>query len=1083
MTKRKDIKTILIIGAGPIVIGQACEFDYSGTQACSALKNEGYKVILINSNPATIMTDPETADVTYIEPITASNIIKIIKKDKPEAILPTMGGQTALNATLELEKNGALKKYKVEVIGAKLESIEMAEDRIKFKQAMQEIGLDTAKSKLASNIKEALEAYEVIGLPAIIRPSFTLGGEGGGVAYNKNDFLEICNNGLKLSPIEEILIEESLIGWKEFEMEVVRDNNDNCIIICSIENLDPMGVHTGDSITVAPALTLTDKELQQMRDSSFSVLRKIGVDTGGANVQFAVDPITGRQVIIEMNPRVSRSSALASKATGFPIAKIAALLSVGYTLNELKNDITKITPASFEPSIDYIVTKIPRFTFEKFPGSKKVLTTSMKSVGEAMAIGRNFKESLQKALRSIENNLDGLNNVNPPEEFNKLPDLFKLEGWLNKNSPNKILRIAQALRLGLSVNQVSSITNWDKWFVNQIYEIISIEHGLINGKFKEDEHELRKLKNLGFSDKRLSDLTGLSEKKISTLRNKFNIRPEYKRIDTCANEFDSKTAYMYGTYELNYNNTKTCEARPTNSKKIVILGGGPNRIGQGIEFDYCCVHASYALKEEGYETIMINCNPETVSTDFNTSDKLYFEPLTDEDVLEILKREKQNGLLLGVIVQFGGQTPLKISKKLNQENIPILGTSYESIDIAEDRAKFKEIINKLNLKQPINGACKSYKGAKTIVEKIGFPIVIRPSYVLGGRGMEIINNFEDLKNYMGKALSISNDNTILIDQYLQQAVEVDVDALCDTKDVYIAGIMEHIEEAGIHSGDSACVIPTQNVPKKMIKAIKEQTKKLAIELKVRGLINLQFAIKDNDLYILEVNPRASRTVPFVAKSIGVPIAKIAAKIMSGKNIKDLKIKDNYENINHVCVKEAVFPFSRFPGCEITLGPEMKSTGEVMGIEKTFQKAYAKSQIAAGNELPLKGIVFVSVNDEDKPKVIDACKKLSELGFGIMSTKGTSKYLKSKNIDSTTVKKILEGRPNILDFMLSNQVQIIINTIQDNLAFQDSMILRRNAINQGVPYFTSISGAIAAAHSIETILLSDLDVSSLQTYIN
>ncbi len=1083
MPKRKDINKILIIGAGPIVIGQACEFDYSGTQACSALKNEGYKIILINSNPATIMTDPETADVTYIEPITANNIIKIIKKEKPEAILPTMGGQTALNATLELEKKGALKKYKVEIIGAKLESIEMAEDRIKFKQAMQEIELDTAKSKLATNINEAFDAYKTIGLPAIIRPSFTLGGEGGGVAYNKYDFEEICKKGLKLSPLGEILIEESLIGWKEFEMEVVRDNKDNCIIICSIENIDPMGVHTGDSITVAPALTLTDKEFQQMRNSSFSVLRKIGVNTGGANVQFAVDPITGRQVIIEMNPRVSRSSALASKATGFPIAKIAALLSVGYTLNELENDITKITPASFEPTIDYIVTKIPRFTFEKFSGSEKVLTTSMKSVGEAMAIGRNFKESLQKALRSIENNLDGLNNVYPPLEFNTFSGLSSLDGWLNENSPNKILRIAQALRLGLSVNHVCMVTNWDKWFVNQIFEIISIEHGLINGKFKEDEYELRKLKNLGFSDKRLSDLTGLSETKIYSLRNSFNIRPEYKRIDTCANEFNSKTAYMYGTYELNYNNDFYCESNPSNSKKIVILGGGPNRIGQGIEFDYCCVHASYALKEEGIETIMINCNPETVSTDFNTSDKLYFEPLTDEDVLEILKREQQNGLLLGVIVQFGGQTPLKISKRLYQENIPILGTSYESIDVSEDREKFKEIINKLKLKQPKNDTCRSYKGAKKIVEKIGFPIVIRPSYVLGGRGMEIINNFEDLKSYMEKALSISDDNTILIEQFLQQAVEVDVDALCDTKDVYIAGIMEHIEEAGIHSGDSACVIPTQNLTEKIIKDIKKQTRKLAIELKVQGLMNIQFAIKNNNLYILEVNPRASRTVPFVAKSIGVPIAKIATKIMFGKNIKDFTIKNNFENISHVCVKEAVFPFSRFPGCDITLGPEMKSTGEVMGIDFNFQKAYAKSQIAAGNELPLKGKAFVSVNDVDKPLVINVCKKLNQLGFEIISTKGTAKYLKNKNINSKITKKILEGRPNILDLILSDQVQIIINTVQDQLTFQDSMILRRNAINYGVPYFTSISGAIAAAHSIETMILSNLSVSSLQTYIN
>ena len=1083
MPKRHDIKTILIVGAGPIIIGQACEFDYSGTQACNALKEAGFRTILINSNPATIMTDPEIADLTYIEPITAENIIKIIKREKPDAILPTMGGQTALNVSLELEKSGSLKKYKVEMIGADLKAIEMAEDRIKFKEAMHEIGLDTAKSKIASNLDEATKAFETVGLPSIIRPSFTLGGEGGGVAYNKKDFEDICKNGLDLSPVGEILIEESLIGWKEFEMEVVRDKNDNCIIICSIENIDPMGVHTGDSITVAPALTLTDKELQDMRNASFSVLRKIGVDTGGANVQFAVNPDNGRQIVIEMNPRVSRSSALASKATGFPIAKIAALLSVGYTLDELENDITKYTPASFEPTIDYIVTKIPRFTFEKFPGSEETLTTSMKSVGEAMSIGRNFKESIQKALRSIENNLDGFNNIFPPKEYQKDKDISILKGWLSVNSQYKILRIAESIRLGLKVEEISEITKWDPWFIQQIYEIISIEQGLMMGKFVGNKYELKALKNLGFSDKRISSLTKLDEKYIYSLRRKFNIFPKFKRIDTCANEFDSKTAYLYGTYENNINNTLNCESNPSKANKIIILGGGPNRIGQGIEFDYCCVHASYSLKEEGYETIMINCNPETVSTDYNTSDKLYFEPLVDEDVLEIIKCEKQNGTLKGVIIQFGGQTPLKIAKKLDSEKIPILGTKYSSIDIAEDRDKFKKIVNKLNLLQPKNGICKTYEEAEKIVKDIGFPIVIRPSFVLGGRGMEIIYNYEDLKIFLDKILSFSDNNNILIDEYLTNAIEVDVDAICDNEDVYIAGISEHIEEAGIHSGDSACVLPTQNLSKEIIEEIEYQTKIIALELEVIGLVNIQYAIKDNKIILIEVNPRASRTVPFVAKSIGLPIAKIAAKVMSGKKLQEFDLKVNSQTIKHVCVKEVVFPFARFPGCNIALGPEMKSTGEVMGIDINFDKAFAKSQIAVKNILPTKGNIFISVRNDDKPLILNECKLLIDIGFEIIATKGTNEYLSDNNIQSARVQKILEGRPNILDYILSDKVQIIINTIESDLTFKDSMILRRNAVNQKIPYFTSIRGALAAIKSIKSINDSDLEIKPLQEYIN
>ena len=1081
MPKRGDIKSILIVGAGPIVIGQACEFDYSGTQACKALKEKGYKVILINSNPATIMTDPDIADLTFIEPITPDNIEKIIELEKPDAILPTMGGQTALNISLELEKNGVLKKHNVEMIGAKLTSIEMAEDRIKFKEAMAEIGLDTAKSKLATNMHEALEAFDKVGLPAIIRPSYTLGGEGGGIAYNKSDFESICKIGLDLSPVGEILIEESLIGWKEFEMEVVRDRKDNCIIICSIENIDPMGIHTGDSITVAPALTLTDKELQKMRNDTFSVIRKIGVDTGGANVQFAVNPNNGRQVIIEMNPRVSRSSALASKATGFPIARIAALLSIGYTLNELNNDITKTTPASFEPTIDYIVIKIPKFAFEKFNGTQEILTTSMKSVGEAMSIGRNFKEAIQKALRSIENNLDGFNNIPLPENYEDNYDISILKGWLSSNHPDKILRIGQAIRLKIGIENICEFTKWDEWFVNQISEIIEIEENLISNNFQMNEENLNFLKNLGFSDKRIAFLTKMEDIQIEKLRKKFGIFPQYKRIDTCANEFNSKTAYLYGTYELNNKGKINCESEPSNKEKVIILGGGPNRIGQGIEFDYCCVHASYALRDEGFETIMINCNPETVSTDYNTSDKLYFEPLLDEDVIEIINREKVNGRLLGVITQFGGQTPLKIAKKLDKEKIPILGTPYSSIDSSEDREKFKKIVNKLSLNQPKNGICHSVEEGLKIAKKIGFPVVIRPSFVLGGRGMEIIYSIQDLKTYLNKVLSFSNES-ILIDQYLTNAIEIDVDAICDGKTVFLAGIMEHIEEAGIHSGDSACVIPTQSLSQKIIDNIEIQTQKIALELNVRGLINIQFAIQNKKIFLLEVNPRASRTVPFIAKAIGLPIAKIAAQVMTGKNLNEFNLNSGTKKLNYICVKEAVFPFARFPGCDISLGPEMRSTGEVMGIDDDFYKAFAKSQIAANNNLPKKGNIFISIKNNDKSQIVEECRTLKNLGFNIITTSGTHDFLSKKEIPSILVKKILEGRPNILDLILSNKVQMIINTIESKSTYKDSMILRRNAISQKIPYFTTLRAAKAAVYSIDKLINFEFGVQSIQKII-
>ena len=953
MPKRNDIKSVLIIGAGPIVIGQACEFDYSGAQACKALKEEGIRVILINSNPATIMTDPMMADATYIEPIEKNTIERIIEIEKPDAILPTMGGQTALNATLELFSAGILKKHNIEIIGAKPESINKAEDRELFKQSMSKIGLESARAKIAKNIEEAELALDLVGLPAIIRPSFTLGGEGGGIAYNKEEFLNIVLNGLKLSPTSEVLIEESLLGWKEYEMEVVRDQSDNCIIICSIENVDPMGVHTGDSITVAPALTLTDKEYQRMRNASIAVLREIGVDTGGSNVQFALNPTDGRLIVIEMNPRVSRSSALASKATGFPIAKIAAKLAIGYTLDELKNDITKSTPASFEPTIDYVVTKIPRFTFEKFPGSENYLTTSMKSVGEVMAIGRSFQESLQKALRSLEIGLSGLNDVSNLTELEMFNNKDKMSGWLSEQVPERILRISTALRNNITVGEISRITRWDNWFLQQISGIIKVEEKIKSQKLSINSNFLRNIKSMGFSDKRISELTGLSPQQIHDLRYEYKIFPSFKRVDTCAAEFYSETAYLYSTYEQDENNE--CEVYPSHKKKVIILGGGPNRIGQGIEFDYCCVHAAYSLSEAGYETIMVNCNPETVSTDYDTSDKLYFEPLTHEDVLSIINKENENGEVLGAIVQLGGQTPLKISESLSKAGITILGTSVDAIDLAEDRERFQKLLQRLNLKQPENGIASSKNEAFEITEKIGFPVVIRPSYVLGGRAMEIVHNKQQLQKYINEAVSVSGDSPVLIDSFLKNAIEVDVDAISDGNDTFIAGIMEHIEEAGIHSGDSACALPPQTLKDNIINKITTYTKKLAKELNVIGFINIQFAIQDENIFVLEVNPRGSRTIPFVAKSIGIPLVKIASLIMTGKKLSDFKLKNS--NIQHISVKEAVFPFARFPGTDVILGPEMKSTGEVMGIGSTFGEAFAKSLLGANGGLALNGQVW------------------------------------------------------------------------------------------------------------------------------
>ena len=1078
MPRRDDISSILIIGAGPIIIGQACEFDYSGAQACKALKAEGYRVILVNSNPATIMTDPEMADATFIEPITPATVARIIEAERPDALLPTMGGQTALNTALALDKDGTLEKFGVEMIGARPDSIEKAEDRELFRVAMEKIGLHCARARTVNNFDDALEALDTVGLPAIIRPSFTLGGEGGGVAYNRAEFEEIVGNGLRLSPVSEVLIEESILGWKEFEMEVVRDTADNCIIVCSIENMDPMGVHTGDSITVAPALTLTDKEYQALRDASLAVLREIGVDTGGSNVQFAVCPNTGRIIIIEMNPRVSRSSALASKATGFPIAKVAAKLAVGYTLDELANDITGVTPASFEPTIDYVVTKIPRFTFEKFPGSEAKLSTSMKSVGEAMAVGRSFEESLQKALRSMETGLTGLDEV-PMPELDEALGGDPVRGWLGEFVPFRILRIAQAMRSGMSVDELAAITGWDSWFLSRIEAILDAEAMLAEDGLPTDAATLQSLKSMGFSDARMAKLTGKTRSAVIAARHEAGVHPVFKRIDTCAAEFAAETAYMYSCYEPFIG--AECESAPADRKKVVILGGGPNRIGQGIEFDYCCVHACYALSDAGYETIMINCNPETVSTDYDTSDRLYFEPLTDEDVIEVIRRESQAGEMHGVVVQLGGQTPLKIAAALEQANIPILGTSPDAIDLAEDRERFQQLVNDLKLRQPENGIAHSAEEARDITARVGLPVVIRPSYVLGGRAMEVVHHEADLERYMRDAVVVSGDNPVLIDSFLNNAIEVDVDALCDGEDVYIGGIMEHIEEAGIHSGDSACSLPPQTLSDALIDEIRRQTEALARALGVVGLMNVQFAIKDEDIYLLEVNPRGSRTVPFVAKATGVPLAKIAARVMAGEKLAGFDLDDI--SPDHVAVKEAVFPFARFPGSDVVLGPEMKSTGEVMGIDRDFGLAFAKSQLGAGVELPLSGRVFVSVRDEDKPAFIDICRDLHEMGFEIFATGGTMTVLTGAGVPTTRINKVMEGRPHAVDAMLSGDIQLVINTAMGAASMRDSFSLRHTALKNKIPYYTTVSGSRAAAQAIRALQKGDLGVRTLQGFLS
>ncbi|MCX7361419.1 MAG: carbamoyl-phosphate synthase large subunit [Alphaproteobacteria bacterium] len=1076
MPKRTDIKSILVIGAGPIVIGQACEFDYSGVQACKALKDEGYRVILINSNPATIMTDPGLVDATYIEPITPDFVARIIEKEKPDAILPTMGGQTALNTAMALHRDGRLAKYGVELIGANAEAIDKAEDRLLFRDAMTKIGLESPKSEAVHNREEAAKALEFVGLPAIIRPSFTLGGTGGGIAYNRDEFFEIVQGGLEASPTTEVLVEESVLGWKEYEMEVVRDRNDNCIIICSIENVDPMGIHTGDSVTVAPALTLTDKEYQIMRDASIACLREIGVDTGGSNVQFAVDPLTGRMVVIEMNPRVSRSSALASKATGFPIAKVAARLAVGYTLDELLNDITGSTPASFEPTIDYVVTKIPRFAFEKFPGAEALLTTSMKSVGEAMSIGRTFQESLQKALRSMETGLTGLNEI----EIKGAPDKSAIFGALSRPTPDRILVIAQAFRYGLSVEEIAAACKYEPWFLRQIEQLVKVETRLRAEGLPTDAKDLLDLKKLGFSDDRLGELTARSSADVAETRRAVGVRPVFKRIDTCAAEFQSHTPYLYSCYEGDGVYPAECEAEPTDRRKIIILGGGPNRIGQGIEFDYCCVHAVYALREAGYETIMVNCNPETVSTDYDTADRLYFEPLTAEDVIELVEVERRNGELLGLIVQFGGQTPLKLAKPLEAAGIPILGTSPDAIDLAEDRERFQKLIHALKLRQPENGTATSQEQAIVIAERIGYPVVIRPSYVLGGRAMQIVYDRDAVERYMRDAVKVSGSNPVLIDSYLRDAIEVDVDALADKdQNVFVAGIMEHIEEAGIHSGDSACSLPPYSLPAKIITEIERQTEAMAKALHVVGLMNVQYAVKDGDVYVLEVNPRASRTVPFVAKATGQPIAKFAARLMAGESLKSLAIKKNKGK--HVAVKEAVFPFARFPGVDVLLGPEMRSTGEVMGLDSTFGCACAKSQLGSGAKVPVEGVVFVSVKDGDKAALVKSVKRLVELGFKVMASGGTAEFLGRHGVEAQRVNKVLEGRPHIVDLMKDGKVQLVFNTVDGASALTDSFTLRRTALMHKIAYYTTVAGAKASVEGIAAVMEGGLDVAPLQSY--
>jgi carbamoyl-phosphate synthase large subunit len=1079
MPKRSDIKSILIIGAGPIIIGQACEFDYSGTQACKVLKEEGYRIILVNSNPATIMTDPELADATYIEPITPEMVEKIIEKERPDAILPTMGGQTGLNTALALAKAGVLAKYNVELIGANEEAINKAEDRELFRDAMRKIGLQCPKSHVANTLDQAFACLEDIGLPAIIRPSFTMGGTGGGIAYNREEYIEIVTHGLDASPITQVLIEESVLGWKEYEMEVIRDKNDNCIIICSIENIDPMGIHTGDSITVAPALTLTDKEYQIMRDASIAVLREIGVETGGSNVQFAVNPADGRMIVIEMNPRVSRSSALASKATGFPIAKVAAKLAVGYTLDEITNDITGATPASFEPTIDYVVTKIPRFTFEKFPGAEPVLSTAMKSVGEAMAIGRSFPESLQKALRSLETGLTGLNEITIPGYTPESSGKDVIFAALAKPSPDRIRVAAQALRYGVTIEEIHAVTKYDPWFLEQIKRITDAEAELRSHGLPDDANGLRALKSLGFSDARLAEISNIAEGRVAARRRQLGVRPVYKRIDTCAAEFEARTPYMYSTYETAVDGTAECESQPTAAQKIIILGGGPNRIGQGIEFDYCCCHAAFSLSDAGYETIMVNCNPETVSTDYDTSDRLYFEPLTAEDVIELITVEQKNGHVLGVIVQFGGQTPLKLAKALEAAAIPILGTSPDAIDLAEDRQRFQELLARLDLRQAINGIASSPEEAVEIAERIGYPVLIRPSYVLGGRAMEIVHDTPSLNRYIREAVNVSGDSPVLIDSYLSGAIEVDVDALADGTDVFVAGIMEHIEEAGIHSGDSACSLPPYSLPPAIIKGIAEQTRELAIALKVVGLMNIQFAVKDGEIYIIEVNPRASRTVPFVAKTIGTPVAKIAARLMAGEKLASFKLKNR--KLGHVAVKEAVFPFARFPGVDILLGPEMRSTGEVMGLDKDFEHAFAKSQIAASVKLPLEGTVFISVKASDKKAMIEPARKFLEMGFKVIATVGTAQFLQAEGLNVSPINKVLEGRPHIVDAMKNREVQLVINTTEGAQAIADSFELRHTALTHHIPYYTTAAGSRAALQAIRCMKSGSLEVMPLQSY--
>jgi carbamoyl-phosphate synthase large subunit len=1075
MPKRTDIKSIMIIGAGPIVIGQACEFDYSGAQACKALREEGYRVILVNSNPATIMTDPSLADATYIEPITPEMVEKIIIKEKPDALLPTMGGQTALNTAMSLAKSGVLERLGVELIGAKADVIDRAEDRLKFRDAMAEIGIMGPKSAIAHTREEAAKALEFVGLPAVIRPSFTLGGTGGGIAYNREEFFEICLGGIEASPTNEVLVEESVLGWKEYEMEVVRDSADNCIIVCAIENIDPMGVHTGDSVTVAPALTLTDKEYQIMRDASIACLRRIGVDTGGSNVQFGINPEDGRMVVIEMNPRVSRSSALASKATGFPIAKIAAKLAVGYTLDELQNDITKATPASFEPVIDYVVIKIPRFTFEKFPGTPALLSTSMKSVGEAMAIGRNFAEALQKGLRSLETGLSGLDEIEAPGDGGF--DAFRAA--LSTPRPDRLLVAAQALRAGLSIEDIHAACKFDPWFLEQMQIIIDAETSVKANGLPRDAYGFRRIKSLGFSDKRLAELSGQKEPAITAARLKLGVTPVYKRIDTCAGEFASATSYMYSTFEGSFSQPLD-ESDVSERKKVVILGGGPNRIGQGIEFDYCCVHAAYALREAGYETIMVNCNPETVSTDYDTSDRLYFEPLFAEDVISLLRKEQEKGTLLGCIVQYGGQTPLKLSLALEAAGIPILGTTADAIDVAEDRERFQELLKRLGLRQPENGIARSGEQAEAIAERIGYPVIIRPSYVLGGRAMEIVYDRTGLLRYIREAVRVSGDNPVLIDRYLNEASEVDVDCICDGESVYVAGVMEHIEEAGIHSGDSACSLPPYSLSPAIVAELRAETVAMAKALNVVGLMNVQYAIQHDLIYVLEVNPRASRTVPFVAKATGVPVAKIGARIMAGEKLSSFKLDDSISP-RHVAVKEAVFPFARFPNVDTLLGPEMKSTGEVMGLDTNFARAFAKAQLGAGEALPLSGTAFISVKEADKAAIVPVARRLVEIGFTIVATGGTAKRLEESGIPVKRVNKVLEGRPHCVDAIRSGEIQLIVNTANGAQSVADSFDIRRSALTHNVPNFTTISGARAAAHAIAALKAGTLDVAPLQSY--